>query len=209
MSTTVVFPGFYFPPISYFALALHVGKLDITSNHHYRKQQLFNRMYIQTSQKIDKLSIPIQKSNLKTNLDKVSIENHENWQVQHWRALVSAYNNSPFFQYYSIDFEQFFQENVESLFKHSVAIIKKIVEVLELPIKVKVIGDDPENTFQVLHHFAKNKQAFFYKEASYIQVFRQFEPDLSIFDLLCNKGPESFVILEQSLNRKELEKYGI
>ena len=209
MSNTVVFPAFYFPPISYFALALYVGEINITSNHHYRKQQLFNRMHIQTSQKIDKLSIPIRKSNLKTNLDQVLIEKHENWQVQHWRTLISAYNNSPFFQYYSIDFEQFFQEKADFLFEHSVEIIKKIVEILELPIKVKVISDEPGNAFQVLHHFAKNKKPFFYKEASYIQVFRQFEADLSIFDLLCNKGPESVMILEQSLNRKELEKYGI
>lgn len=44
----------------------------------------------------------------------VRISDHGNWRHIHWNALVAAYRNSPFFEYYADDFRVFYERNMPS-----------------------------------------------------------------------------------------------
>lgn len=44
----------------------------------------------------------------------VRISDHGNWRHIHWNALVAAYRNSPFFEYYADDFHVFYERNMPS-----------------------------------------------------------------------------------------------
>ena len=59
------------------------------------------------------LTIPVERgvqpqSNGKTLMKDMRISDHANWRHVHWNALVSAYNDSPFFEYYADDFAPIF-----------------------------------------------------------------------------------------------------
>ena len=41
----------------------------------------------------------------------IRISDHGNWRHLHWQALVSAYGETPFFEYYADDIRPFFEEH--------------------------------------------------------------------------------------------------
>ena len=55
------------------------------------------------------LSIPIEKPSGKVLTRDVRISSHDNWQHLHWTAIESAYQSSPFFEYYQEDLRPFFE----------------------------------------------------------------------------------------------------
>ena len=50
------------------------------------------------------------------------ISDHGNWRHLHWNALVSAYGESPFFDYYQDDIRPFFEWHWNYLFDFNEAI---------------------------------------------------------------------------------------
>ena len=43
------------------------------------------------------------------------ISDHGNWRHLHWQALTSAYENSPYFEYYADDFRHFYERRFDFL----------------------------------------------------------------------------------------------
>src|SRR5690554_6691552 len=93
----------YLAPIQYYSkLANFPVVLEVNDN--YLKQTYRNRCNILTTNGIKTISIPIEKSGkLKTSMKEVKISYTENWQKLHWKTITSAYNSSPFFEYYLDD----------------------------------------------------------------------------------------------------------
>ena len=88
----------YLPPIEYFATILACDGFELENHEHYIKQSYRNRCKIMTSNGILDLSIPVNKVNGNHTLIKdIRISYLSNWQSNHWRAIESAYNKSPFF----------------------------------------------------------------------------------------------------------------
>ncbi len=53
---------------------------------------------------------PSSSPTLKCPTKDIRISDHGNWRHLHWNALVSAYNMSPFFEYYEEDFAPFYEK---------------------------------------------------------------------------------------------------
>ena len=66
----------------------------------------------------------------------IRISDHGNWRHLHWNALVSAYGESPFFEYYQDDIRPFFEKRWDYLLDFNEAIRCKMCELLDIQPKV-------------------------------------------------------------------------
>lgn len=83
------------------------------------------------------LSVPIVKPDtLKCLTKDIRISDHGNWRHLHWNALVSAYNMSPFFEYYEDDFAPFYEKKFEYLFDFNEELRILVCRLHDLPAEV-------------------------------------------------------------------------
>ena len=173
----------------------------------YEKQTYRNRCNIQTANGISVLSIPVEKfSGVKMLTRDIRISEHDNWQLQHWRSIESAYNSSPFFEYYKDDFLPFYEKKWSFLWDFNFQLQSKVLELFDL---------QPNLEFTDNYHLILNEGVIDLRESihpkkasqnenlkSYYQVFEQrfgFQKNLSIIDLLFNMGNESILILTNNI----------
>ena len=182
----------YLAPISYYAILLQDPNCRIELNEHFIKQSIRNRCDIYGANGKLRLSIPKQrKGSSKTIIENLKISYRNNWQKQHWNAIESAYNSSPFFEYYKDDLKPFFEEKEEYLVNFNSKLQNAILSMLQQENIIK-------NTTEYLHKGdffdLRNYTWKLKNQEKYDQVFMEkqgFIPNLSILDLLFNLGPES------------------
>ncbi len=188
----------YFPPIEYMAHFVNNNKINIEVQETYPKQTYRNRCRIMTANGILDLSIPITKPSGNTSKTKdIKLLYQERWQINHWRAMVSAYSGSPFFLYYQDELESFFNVKENLLIDLNSSILQTLLELLEIDCEVNYTEEFIKpNTllndfrFSITPKKNVNKNHF----ETYTQVFSDkfsFCPNLSILDLIFNLGPES------------------
>lgn len=190
----------YLAPIDYFRVIKNNEQWKLEQWENYQKQSYRSRCHIYSANGLLPLYIPVERDRgLSIPIKEIKIDNSKEWQIQHWRALVSAYRSSPFFDYYIDDFEPFYHNKYNSLFDYNVGLLSLILE---------LIGFSNELLFTDLYQKAtdgcdyretihpKKESAFISenKKGKYHQVFAHkygFISNLSIVDLLFNEGPQS------------------
>ena len=76
------------------------------------KQTYRNRCVIASANGPQTLTVPIERyDGMKCAMRDIRISDHGNWRHLHWQALVSAYGETPFFEYYADDIRPFFEEH--------------------------------------------------------------------------------------------------
>lgn len=196
----------YLAPVRYYSILSRFGDVTVEKYCHYTKQTYRNRCLIATANGVQALSIPIEKpETLKCMTKDIRIASHGNWQHLHWNAIVSAYQSSPFFEYYEDDFRPFYEKKFDFLFDFNEELRLLLCRSLDLETAVRY-SSDYETDFQgydlreAIHpkkEYAGNVPAITLKP--YYQVFGQrygFQENLSVIDLLFNMGPESLLILQ-------------
>ena len=61
----------------------------------------------------------------------VRISDHGNWRHIHWNALVAAYRNSPFFEYYADDFHVFYEKKYAFLWDYNQEICSLVCDLID------------------------------------------------------------------------------
>ncbi|HEX2898722.1 MAG TPA: WbqC family protein, partial [Bacteroidia bacterium] len=204
-----IFPVYYFPSVSWFAAAVHAETIVLEKWQYYRKQHFFNRMEIKTPDKVLRLSLPIKKAGEHTPIALRQISQEGTWRPDHWKSIESALRSSPYFEFFEDRIATFYEERWDSLFDYNLAIITMVRDSLRLPITWTV----SEKYLPTEHYELDYREAFdpkdghmppWFQAKSYLQVFGDvFSPDLSILDLMCNKGPETERILRESFRVSE------
>ena len=68
----------------------------------------------------------------------IRISDHANWRHVHWNALLSAYGESPFFEYYQDDIRPFYEKKYEFLFDFNMETTEKMIELLDIRPKISI-----------------------------------------------------------------------
>jgi hypothetical protein len=182
----------YFGPISYYAILLQHPDCSIELHENFVKQSIRSRCDIYGANGKLQLTIPKQRNGSdKTIIKEIQISYKQSWQKEHWKAIVSSYNSSPYFEYYKDEFLPFFEKEEILLFNFNNKLQAAMLKVLHEKKDVK-------NTTEYLHegNFSdlRNHKWNLGKQEKYDQVFMEkhgFIANLSILDLLFNLGPES------------------
>jgi hypothetical protein len=188
-------------PLAYYGLLVqHPITFDV--NERFIKQTYRNRYRILGANGVITLTVPVDKNANKTPLNQVLISNIDPWQANHWKSLVSAYQSSPFFEYYDYLFEPLFQKQYTLLIDFLIDMHAAICACLEIHLPIEV--NTPEIPFEAgdTRHFyqAKNPNFDHISCPEYQQVFSYnapFQAHLSVLDVLFNLGPESLAYLQQ------------
>ena len=199
----------YLPPVEYFAACAQAGTVYVEADEHYLKQTYRNRcILLNVSGPID-LSIPVSKTQPNhCPIRDMRITYIENWRRNHWKSMETSYSTSPYFLYYRDYLEPFYTgRKYGFLFDFNMEMAEVIFRLLHLPVKLLPTTSyeaHPENKadLRALIHPKRRTEADypFRVFEPYTQVFssvQPFTPNLSILDLLCNKGPDSLAYLRR------------
>lgn len=201
----------YLAPIDYYAKFVMGTRIFIEQYDHYMKQTYRNRCTIVGANGPIPLSIPVEHaSGAKIATKDIRIAQHGNWQHMHWNTIVSAYNSTPFFEYYQDDFYPFFHKRYDFLFDFNEQLRTTILDLLGISETTILYTDTYKTTFtdneldmrDAIHPKKdwRESDPYFHSE-EYYQVFDQkfgFIPNMSIIDLLFNMGNESLIVLGQA-----------
>ncbi len=200
----------YLPPIEYFAAMAQAERVWIEAQEHYMKQSYRNRCILLNVSGTIELSIPVSKTQPNhCPIRDMRIAYVENWQRNHWKSIETSYATSPYFLYYRDYLEPFYTERKYSfLFDFNQEMLSVLCRLLRLSVPViptETYDAQPDDRLDLrsLIHPKKRRDAgypFRYFE-TYSQVFSDCQPfhfNLSVWDLLCNKGPESLSYLKKS-----------
>ena len=203
MNKVIVHPV-YFGSIAQWSVMIKYGHIIFENEDNYQKQTYRNRMHIYGANGKLTLSIPIRhsKTDGRQRYADVRIENDFDWQKQHWKSLETAYRTSPFFEYYEAYFEPLYQTAYVNLMAFNYDCMQAITQCLQLeftPHKTEAYQDSYVNAKDYRHLVVAKKEKEYSLE-SYGQVFIEkygFICNLSVFDLLCNMGPQSITYLQE------------
>ena len=206
--STALLQTTYLGPIQWYQKLYRYDQTLIEQYDSYQKQTYRNRCVIATANGLQALTVPVEHDtlNIKNEILKVKdlrISDHNNWRRIHWNALQSAYNESPFFDYYADDIRLFFEKKYEFLVDFNEAIRQTVCNLLDIHPQVSYTTDfsrqpsDIDDYREVIN--AKHPQPDEdFQPRRYWQVFEGkhgFQANLSILDLLFNMGNEAVFYL--------------
>ena len=196
MLNNPLLPTVYLAPIKYYAILLQAKNCIIEHHEHFIKQSIRNRCEIYGANGKLRLTVPKErKGSSKTIISKIKISYKDDWQKLHWNAIKSAYNSSPFFEYYSNEIEVFYKKKENNLIVFNNKLQEVILDLLQ-----EENNSTPSVEYLHIGNFTdlRNHDFILENSSKYNQVFMEkygFIPNLSILDLLFNLGPQSSVYL--------------
>lgn len=200
----VLLPIFYLPPISWFAVFLLADEAVLENFENFPKQTYRNRTVIYGANGRLPLIIPISHTGARA-MNAIQISEREDWRSLHWKSIKIAYQSSPYFEFYEDRLAEIFTFKSTSLAEfnlNAISIIQKILKTEQQYVLTNTYESTP--TQQDFRSKFSAKRASEYSLTPYYQTFSDkfgFEPDLSILDLICNKGPESLTYIKNIITK--------
>lgn len=206
----VLLTSAYLAPVQYYTKLYAAPRILEERYDHYVKQTYRNRCIIAGPNGTQALSLPIEHTELEKPCTRdIRLSDHGKWQHLHWNALVSSYDNSPYFEYYADDFRPFYEKKYDYLVDFNEGLRETVCNLLDLHPHIELTAsyikpdtldaDDFRETIRPKVDYTSDSS---FRAVPYYQVFSQkhgFLPNLSILDLLFNMGPESRLVLRDSI----------
>lgn len=203
---STILPLTYLGNILYY-IHLIKGECTIDIHSHYIKQTYTNRCTILSTNGPQDLTIPIIKPKEKTAIKDIRISSHDNWQQLHWRTIQSAYNSTPFFEYFCDDYAPFYAKKYDFLLDFNLETQQKTLELLNFrkidyslsDSYIEATNFNTKDLREVINPKKFNVTLYDELNNPYYQIFDSkfgFTPNLSIIDLLFNMGNESRIYLK-------------
>ncbi len=203
MEKRILLSSHYFPCITYFACLVNSNRSIIDFGEYFVKQSYRNRCLIYSANGVLPLSIPVEKKG-KTYMTDVGIDTNSDWKTLHWRAICSAYNSSPFFEFYSDDLKKIFFTKHNSLIEFNNSLLLHICKEIGMSKKLETNSTYLEAMYTDTDLRTtlnpKSKSDIVIELPRYIQIFESkhgYIENLSILDLLFHEGPETYNYLKR------------
>jgi hypothetical protein len=196
MAQAVLLSTAYLPSVFYLKQILQHEIIVLEKFEYFEKQTYRNRCDITNANGRLSLSIPLIKQKTKELIFEKKISYAEDWQKNHWRTLVSAYNNSPYFDFFQHEIKPLYHTQCEYLFEFNFQLIETILRILRIKKDIRFTQHyqpiHPDITdFRKTINMDSLKMPFEFKP--YYQVFSNkipFQKNLSCIDALFNIGLE-------------------
>ena len=196
----------YLPCLAYFSAISAFGEIVVEKFEHYQKQSYRNRCYLKGPHRVETLIVPITGKGRTTRITDVRIDHGQKWSNNHWRTIQTAYGNAPFFEYYAADLSAVFEKKHAFLYDLNFEIMTLCLKWLRIEAAVKEttgyeekVSEAEEDLRGVINPKKEDGCNRFYKSIEYHQVFgSKFVPNLSVADLVFNRGPGAWDIVKAS-----------
>ncbi len=196
----LLLPIHLFPCIEYYAYLVQAKELLFEAKDHFQKQTFRNRYHIYSASGKLSLHIPIRHKTGARFYSDTCIAYDTAWQRHHLKSLQTAYQSSPYFEYYEGDIVPLFEKKEKYLMDFNLRGFSLINDFLSLNIPIKKTQEyHARPIFKDMRTFFNAKKETTQKLEKYIQVFSKkngFIKNLSIFDLIFNEGPHAIAYLQ-------------
>lgn len=202
--------SYYLPSIEYFCALLSLDEVVLETHEFFVKQSYRNRCYINTSQGVAMLTVPLTEKHSKVVMKDVRIDYSQKWQNNQWRTITTAYAKAPFFEHYSDGIHDaifarhtFLVDLNRELLSFCLKSLGMDVRLSESVAYEKPVLNEVLDRRCMINAKKPHSGNSLYMPISYYQVFGStFEENLSIADILFCEGPRAASIIRKS--RKEL-----
>lgn len=206
MKQTLLIELHYLPSLEYFVLLDTFDNVAVEQHEHFVKQSYRNRCYINTTQGVAMLTVPLTGKHGKVVIKDIRIDYSQSWQNRQWRSIESAYRNSPYFEHYAEDVNKILYSGSTFLFDLSQQMLSFCLGKLKWDKKISLTdsySEKGESSFFDMRSQVLDRKGYsardLYLPQSYYQVFgNTFEENLSVLDLLFCAGPDAGKVLRMS-----------
>ena len=205
----------FMPPVSYFAaiaeeftlsygrvVSLVPARLRLEACENYQKQSYRNRCRIYAAGGVESLTLPVVHEGGTSSLPirEIRVDWSRDWLPRMERAIVSAYESSPYFEYYRDSLFDTFESRPEKLFDLNIRLIHYFLGKIGISADIDFTteyerpGETAPDIRDLRGLIHPKRPSILKTEKPYWQVFAAkygFKSDLSVLDLLFNEGPDS------------------
>ncbi len=214
----------YLPWLGYFDKIDRSDVFVLLDTVQFKKNEWQNRNRIKTAQGAQWITVPVL-YHFPQLIQDVEINNREKWQHKQRQTLLSNYRKAPCWSMLEPFFEEIFSSQWDTIAKLNVHAVKRLAAIIgiETPLFVAsdmgIFPEDPdERLIAITRHFGADAylagsgghgymdlekyregvvDVIFqeYRHPVYEQLYGDFEPFMSVIDLIFNHGKESLNII--------------
>lgn len=196
----------YFPSFIYYKISINSLYIELEQYEQWQKMSFRNRCLIVGANGVLPLSVPVAGGrNVEEIVKDVKIDNTKNWQSVHWRSIFSAYNRSPWFEFYRDEMELFYNKKFDFLWDWNLELMYWVLKKLGVDIPIHFSGEyrkevDSHRIKDIRNKILpRNLEKYRLDCPTYNQVFMNrhgFFPNMSILDLLFCEGKNAINLLK-------------
>ena len=211
----------FMPPVSYFAaiaeeftlsygrvVSLVPARLRLEACENYQKQSYRNRCRIYAAGGVESLTLPVVHEGGTSSLPirEIRVDWSRDWLPRMERAIVSAYESSPYFEYYRDSLFDILESRPEKLFDLNIRLIHYFLGKIGISADIDFSteyerpGETAPGIRDLRGIIHPKRPSILQTKKPYWQVFAAkygFKSDLSVMDLLFNEGPDSISYLKK------------
>jgi hypothetical protein len=129
---------FFLPNLEFFTLVKTAESIRFSLDDPFVKRTYRNRCEILLSNKIQLLSVPVNKCAIDSRYRDIRIDYHQKWLNVHLRGIRSAYGKAPFFEYFYPSFEEVFLKRKSFLWELNWELLTICLHFLKLNVKMEL-----------------------------------------------------------------------
>jgi hypothetical protein len=220
MTRVAVIQPSYIPWRGYFDMIQQVDLFVFYDDVKYTKQDWRNRNRIKTRYGLQWLTVPVNSDATKCNINEVLIANEKAWGDHHWRVLQMEYGDAPFFSQYTDFFKEVYTRQWDKLAELDCYLTIEICKFLAIKaefVQSSAYQSQGHSTAKLIDLLQKVGATYYlsgpaarnyidvtlfnqahieleyvkYDYLQYPQLHGDFEPQVSVIDLLFNVGADA------------------